>query len=186
MLRNHAKPTPGQGYGNRKMSEDMKDVAAEITAIFTEREVRLFLGPRPGKKSLDTLAGLNLTHCCTLLSEREDVQPIRRICQKLGCAWVWLPIEGGRLDVLRQTDIAAHLQSLIESVASEPEPRIYFHCSAGIHWTGFFVYLLLRLRGYDRDEASEALTKLRPVTAEQVGEERLDLADEMLAGQYST
>jgi Tyrosine phosphatase family len=152
-----------------------------IAAALGERELQLFLGPRPGKKSLGTLVALDLTHCCTLLSEREDVQPVRKICQSLGCEWVWLPIEGGRLDVLRETDVVGHFQTLIQRIADEPKPRIYFHCSAGIHRTGFFAYLLLRLRGLSRDEAFSELTALRPVTAGQVGEERLDLADELVA-----
>ncbi len=143
------------------------------------------MGPRPGRKSQPTLAALNLTHCCTLLSEREDVEPIRKICHSLGCEWVWLPIEGGRLDILRQTDVAGHLRTLAQRIACEPEPRIYFHCSAGIHRTGFFVYFLLRVRGLNRDQARAELKALRTVTADQVGEERLNLADEMIAAVTS-
>lgn len=153
----------------------------QIAAVLADRDVTLFLGPRPGKKSRDAMAELNLTHCCTLLSEREDVQQIRKICNDLGCAWVWLPVEGGRLEVLRETDFAGHLETLAQAIETEPRPKIYFHCSAGIHRTGFFVYLLLRARGMNRDSAYEALKALRPVTAEQVGEQRLDLADEMFA-----
>ncbi|GJM01616.1 MAG: hypothetical protein DHS20C08_01170 [Rhodomicrobium sp.] len=125
------------------MNENIHD----LVASFKKSPVQFFLGPRPGKKSKDTLAALDLTHCCTLLSEREDVQPIRKICQSLGCEWIWLPFEGGRLDVLKQSDVIGHLTTFFQSIATVPEPRIYFHCSAGIHRTGFFVYLLLRLKG---------------------------------------
>ena len=149
------------------------------------RDTRMFLGPRPGKKSLDALSSLGLTHCCTLLSEREDAHSIQKVCQKIGCKWIWLPVDGGRLDVLRQTDVTGHLQTLRSEVKDEPEPRIYFHCSAGIHRTGFFVYLLLRLRGLNRDDALNELTGLRAVTAEQVGVERIDLADEFVTNLLS-
>ncbi|MGI9379647.1 MAG: tyrosine-protein phosphatase [Methyloligellaceae bacterium] len=64
-------------------------------------------------------------------------------------------------------------------------PRVYFHCSAGIHRTGFFVYLLLRFRGLNGDQAYDGLKDLRPVTAEQVGEERLELADNLIAKHFS-
>ena len=124
------------------------------------------------------LTSLNLTHCCTLLSEREDAQAIGKICGTLGCNWIWLPIEGGRLDVLRQTDVAGHVETLLRDIEDEPEPRIYFHCSAGIHRTGFFVFVLLRLRGLNREDALVELANLRAVTADQVGDERIDLADE--------
>lgn len=151
----------------------------------SQRKIHLFLGPRPGKKSIDTLTALNLTHCCTLLSEREDAQSIRKICQRLGCKWVWLPMDGGRLDVLRQTNVAKHIRTLSQEIGDEQEPRVYFHCSAGVHRTGFFVYVLLRLLGLERDDALAELTDLRAVTAEQVGQERIELADELVANLVS-
>lgn len=163
----------------------MNEHTENVIAALTTRDIHLFLGPRPGKRSRAAMSELNLTHCCTLLSEREDAQSVARICQNLGCAWVWLPMDGGRLDVLRQTDVAGQLDRLTAAIAAEPEPRIYFHCSAGIHRTGFFVYILLRLRGASRDEALQALRTMRPVTAEQVGAERIDLADEIIAALTS-
>lgn len=153
---------------------------SELATLLANRELRFFLGPRPGKKSIRALSSQGITHCCTLLSEREDVQPIRKICQKLECHWTWLPIDGGRLEVLRQVDLAGHVRTLLHEIEDEPEPRIYFHCSAGIHRTGFFVYVLLRLRGLSRNQAITELGNLRAVTAEQVGQDRLDLADELL------
>lgn len=159
----------------------MTDNSDALHTAYAGRRMTFFLGPRPGKKSQAHLASLDLTHCCTLLAEREGVQPIRKICQTLGCDWVWLPIDGGRVDVLREVDLAGHLRTLLDSIANEPTPRIYFHCSAGIHRTGFFVYVLLRLRGLDRGAAIAELAALRSVTAEQVGDERLDLADAMVA-----
>ncbi|MGI9408059.1 MAG: protein-tyrosine phosphatase family protein, partial [Hyphomicrobiaceae bacterium] len=152
----------------------------EEIANLTKRKMHFFVGPRPGKKSIDTLTALNLTHCCTLLSEREDAQAIGKICQRLGIKWIWLAMDGGRVDVLRQMNMGDHIRQLSREIGDEPEPRIYFHCSAGIHRTGFFVYFLLRLTGLERAEALAELTDLRPVTAEQVGDERLDLADEMV------
>ncbi|MEQ8824306.1 MAG: hypothetical protein RIC14_08020 [Filomicrobium sp.] len=115
------------------MSWEMQNVAAALA----KKEIQLFVGPRPGKKSRDCLAALKLTHCCTLLSKREQVQPVRRICEELSCEWLWLPIEGGRLEILRETDVVRHLETLLQSIEAEPNPRIYFHCSAGIHRTGF-------------------------------------------------
>ena len=156
------------------------DALGEIVASLRERDMRIFLGPRPGKKSKGVLADLNLTHCCTLLSEREDARSVSKICQILDCKWVWLPIDGGRLDILRQTNISDHLRVLLHEIGTEARPRIYFHCSAGIHRTGFFVYVLLRLRGLSRDQAITELAQLRSVTAEQVGEHRLRLADELV------
>lgn len=159
----------------------MTDHAGDALAFLHERDTSVFLGPRPGKKSLGLLTDLQLTHCCTLLSEREDVRPIEKLCGKIGCRWIWLPIEGGRLEILGQVDLAGHMRRLAQGVGDEPKPRLYFHCSAGIHRTGFFVYAMLRLQGMNRGQAFDELSRLRTVTAQQVGEERLDLADDMIA-----
>lgn len=157
----------------------------ELISAFAQRNVTLFIGPRPGKKTLDALKGLDLTHCCTLLSEREGAPAIRSICGKIGCDWIWVPLEGGRVEVLREAGLADLVRTFLEAVGETPEPRIYLHCSAGIHRTGFFAYVLLRLRGRDRDTALRELTALRPVTGEDVGGERLDLADEMVTALMS-
>lgn len=154
----------------------------QTVARLSQRNRSFFIGPRPGKKSIARLAELRLTHCCTLLSEREGARSIKPICEKIGAAWVWLPIEGGKLDVLRNTNVTELIDTLSEAIADEPEPRLYFHCSAGIHRTGYFVYVLLRLTGMPRDEALAELTTMRPVTAEQVGAERIELADAILMG----
>lgn len=150
-----------------------------MLAVWIEKKPVLHIGPRPGKKSVATLTELNLTHCCTLLSEREDVEPIRKICRKIGCEWVWLPIEGGHLDTLKETDVATLLHSLSKAVEQEPQPCIYLHCSAGIHRTGFLATILLRLSGFSAADARAELARIRPVTAEQVGEDRLALAEDV-------
>ena len=153
--------------------------------VLSNPQISLFLGPRPGKKSFQHLKDLNLTHCCTLLSEREGAALIGKFCKKLtsedqACEWVWLPVEGGNLETLEQTDLPQHLSKLADAIAGTVAPRIYFHCSAGIHRTGFFVYTLLRLQGLNTEAAFLELAKLRQVTADQVGADRLALADRIV------
>ncbi|MEM7426553.1 MAG: tyrosine-protein phosphatase [Pseudomonadota bacterium] len=158
----------------------MDSQIGKVLATLARETGSFVIGPRPGKKSVGTLKDLKLTHCCTLLSEREDVRPIQKICNNLGCTWIWLPIEGGRLEILQETDLEGHVETLARALGAEAAPRVYFHCSAGIHRTGFFVYVLLRLGGLEPDRARQRLADLRPVTAEQVGAERLQLADEIV------
>lgn len=149
--------------------------------------IRITLGPRPGKKSIKRLQELNISHCVTLLSEREGAPLIEKICNQLGtgdtpCAWVWLPLEGGKLEILAQTDIQSLVTSLSEAVNDHVDAHIYLHCSAGIHRTGFFAYILLRLMGHDCTTALVELAALRPVTSAQVGEDRIALAEEIVTG----
>lgn len=142
----------------------------------------IVLGPRPGKKSFARLDEMNLTHCCTLLGEREDPNPIKKICKKLDCEWLWLPIEGGNQEALRTTDLAGHVRALDAVMKEVENPKIYLHCSAGIHRTGFFAYILLRVSGLDPDKALASLSDLRTVTSTQVGDERIALAETLLEG----
>ena len=153
----------------------------ETIKELTGRDIALFLGPRPGRKSLEKLKGLELTHCCTLLSEREDGKAIERICEKIGCAWVWMPLDGGHLDILRNADLDRLLGTLAQAIRDEPEPRLYLHCSAGIHRTGFLAYIILRILGADPDKARTQLAALREVTEDQVGDDRIALAEELVS-----
>src|SRR5262245_19320376 len=105
----------------------------------------LILGPRPGKKTKKAIAAQGITHICTLLSEREHATAVQRIDLDLGIRWVWLPVAGGGMEVLAGLDVEHMIIQLGGAICETPSPRIYLHCSAGIHRTGFFVSLLLRL-----------------------------------------
>ena len=94
--------------------------------------------------------------------------------------WVWLPMEGGNLEVLRQTDIASLIATLKQEIGDRTDAHIYLHCSAGIHRTGFLAYILLRLMGHDSGAAFVELGALRSVTADQVGDDRIRLAEEFV------
>lgn len=141
------------------------------------------IGPRPGKKSLKALQSLAPTHCVTLLSAREDAPAIGRLCPKIGCAWVWTPITGGGLDHLAQYNLTEWLDMIRKAVADESAPHLYLHCSAGIHRTGFFAWCLLRANGQSPEQARSTLAAMRSVTCDQVGEDRLELAETMLREQ---
>lgn len=153
----------------------------DACAFLARDHARFVPGPRPGRKSLQKLQSLDLTHCCTLLSEREGGPDIRSIADKIGCQWIWLPIAGGHRDTLAVLDIEATVCDFVDQIGQAPVPNVYIHCSAGIHRTGFFIYLLLRLSGRGPSQARAVLCELRRVTADQVGDERLDLADTMIA-----
>lgn len=99
---------------------------------------------------------------------------------RLDCDWVWLPMNGGHLETLQAIDMAAYLQTLDAAIADVEAPIIYLHCSAGIHRTGYFAYILLRIMGLGASDALKALEQLREVTAKQVGEERIMLAEALL------
>jgi hypothetical protein len=135
----------------------------------------LVLGPRPGRKSKGALSTMCLTHVCTLLHEREGARSTENIANELDCQWIWIPLAGGGLDELRALDSEA-LVRFGAALTGTVQPRVYLHCSAGIHRTGFFASILLRLQSLDVVAIVHALDELRPVTAQQVGRDRIDLA----------
>lgn len=153
-----------------------------MSKLDTLSPANLVIGPRPGKKSLDRLGDLSLTHCCTLLGEKEDPQAIERICKRLRCAWIWMPITGGGEEALKAAPMADYIGTLNTAIASTNNPKIYLHCSAGIHRTGYVAYIFLRIMGLSETGALRALNEIRPVTADQVGEERIALAEMFVSG----
>lgn len=140
---------------------------------------RFILGPRPGKKSKDAIQAQGVTHLLTLLSPREQPESVKRIARAIGAAWHHFPIDGGHIETLDKVDLSALFLLHDEIARADEGAVIYLHCSAGIHRTGFVVYLLLRYRGLSADAASAEVAALRPVTSEQVGDDRLALAERM-------
>ena len=61
------------------------------------------------------------------------------------------------------------LQDILDSWGS-----IFIHCSAGIHRTGMICFALLLYLGFDEIDAKKFLSKLRKVTKENVGLERIE------------
>lgn len=110
-------------------------------------ELELAVGPRPGRKSIDYLRDQKFSHVCTLLSPDERPSDIERRANQLGCKWIWLPITGGRLEVLGQLNVPQLVCKLLDNLDPDLENHVYIHCSAGIHRTGFVAYTILRLRG---------------------------------------
>ena len=79
-----------------------------------------------------------------------------------------------------------HLVTLLSeregALALGSAARVVIHCSAGIHRTGMFSYALLRVCGLDPDAAMSTLARLRAVTAQGIGEQRVSWAEDLAAG----
>ena len=141
----------------------------------------LLVGPRPGRRSFNHLSQLKLTHLCTLLDEHEDACSIEIISSRLGVKWIWLPISGGRIEALRKVNFLDLFSRLASRLNTKRDNRVYLHCSAGIHRTGFIAYGVFRLRGLSQEAALAELRSLRNVTVQQLGKERIELAEKLLA-----
>jgi protein-tyrosine phosphatase len=129
----------------------------------------LAIGHKPGRKLREQLEQQGCTLIVSLLSHTESSanESERRIR---------LPLAGADLPKPERTpEIVATFERM--HAALRDGGRLYLHCSAGLHRTGLIANAFLRYLGYSAEDALALLAELRPLTAEQVGEERLRWGD---------
>lgn len=136
------------------------------------------IGHKPGGKiSFEGLKNEGATTILTLLHENEGAVQIRKEVEKAGIKSIWFPFSASKPhtgeSIQYVIDLFENLSLLIQN-----GDKIYIHCSAGIHRTGMITYGFFRYLGYDKNKAYILLKNIRAVTAEQVGEERLQWADQ--------
>ncbi len=142
---------------------------------------RLALGPRPKVRAL---AGLGATHLATLLSEGEGARELGEAAARAGLTWLWLPLPNGDPPTQARTvEVLATLDAWIGLLAGGA--AIYLHCAAGIHRTGMIGHALLRRLGAPPEEARRLLSALRPITAAEVGERRLEWGERAVGSPAS-
>lgn len=129
----------------------------------------LAIGHKPGRKLREQLEAQGCSLVVNLLSPAESSasESTRRIR---------LPLEGAAPPGPERT---AEIVAVFERMLAElgEGGRVYLHCSAGLHRTGMIANAFLRWLGYSASDAFGLLGELRPLTAEQVGEERLRWGD---------
>ena len=138
----------------------------------------LSIGHKPGGKlPYEGMKQNGASVILTLLHENEGAEQIGQQTEKAQLTWVWFPFSASRPHegdaLVEVVDLYKKLQVLLNS-----GNRIYVHCSAGIHRTGMITYGLLRYMGKNEAEAKEMLQQLRPVTAAQVGDDRLQWGEQ--------
>jgi protein-tyrosine phosphatase len=138
---------------------------------------RLAIFHRPKVALLDSLQKNGCTHVLTLLSENEQAGKLGRAAEKVGLAWLWVPLPNGDpLPKARSDEFRALFASLTQILVEGGS--ILIHCSAGIHRTGMITNGLLRFMGLSEEEAKTALLQMRQVTHDGVGAHRLQWGEQ--------
>ncbi len=157
----------------------MRPIVSDISLVSVGAGA-LALTHRPKLKALPGIHAAGVTHLVTLLSEREGALALGAAARAAGLEWTWVGLaDGGQPAPPAREEAVAALATLAGLVGGGA--RVVIHCSAGIHRTGMFGYALLRTCGLDEDTATETLARLRAVTAEGVGQQRLAWAEELAA-----
>lgn len=129
----------------------------------------------PSVEQLHALcARTGLTGLVTLLRPTERLCAAADLgvaCEERGLRWCHAPLRGARQ--LQLAEVSAHDFARLATIRCteewlrDPGARIIVHCSAGLHRTGFYIYLLLRRLGLTPDEALARLREIRSCTCDE-------------------
>ncbi len=140
---------------------------------------RLSIGHRPKIREIPLMKREGVTHVLTLLSKKEGAEKIGELVRKSDLEWIWHPMENADPPGSDQYEgyikLFEKLQHILDS-----HGFIHVHCSAGIHRTGMIVFALLLHLGFNELDAKKVLSKLREVTQEYVGVERIEWGKDLL------
>ena len=169
-------PSKGKEYGHLMSvitnAIRQKDEKADINWVGVGNG-ELAIGHKPGGKiSFDGMKNEGVTHVLTLLQGNEGALQIGDKVKKSGMDWIWFPFSASHDNLLADTTKVSDLFRVLKEKL-DVGAKIYVHCSAGIHRTGMIAYGLLRFMEFEKNDAMMLLRKLREVTADQVGEERI-------------
>ncbi len=143
----------------------------------------LKIGHKPGGKKLsfEQLIEEDTTTIFTILGEKEGALNIGKTCSDWGLGWIWLPLSNAGIP---DETLIPEITDKLEIVKTKLDNRekIYVHCSAGLHRTGMITNCILRYVGFDEAHAYQIIQQLRPITAKEVGQPRLDFGSRFYGG----
>ena len=136
------------------------------------------IGHRPGAIQVEGIALQGGSHILTLITLKEGADTVLHLAGKAGLKSLHFPMDSAKpVDPSRMDELRTIL-STCRALLCEGK-RLYIHCSAGIHRTGYITWILLRFCGLNSEETAALLAMARAVTADQVGAARLAEADRL-------
>ena len=121
----------------------------------------------------------------TVQKEREKPEEIKEACDKFGIKHWLIHMDGAKEGYLNDKHVYPRIRKETNELFDYlvyNEEKCLLHCAAGCHRTGCVTYTLLRLSGLAPEEAYLSLRGMRKITFEEVGEFRLQIAEQRLVG----
>lgn len=129
----------------------------------------------PSGSQLKEAKKAGCTDVVTLQNVSEKIDCVQRFCEQLDMGWIQFDF----WKTFAENGMYMHVLQLVDELIAMLKRGgfLLIHCAAGLHRTGLLTYLILRRVGMPYKEAREFLRVLRPVTREQVGEDRIKIAE---------
>lgn len=126
----------------------------------------------------------NLNYVLTILHSGENPEIIKKYCEEIGnIEWENLPLKGANMALFMNKEVQTMIINFILKIMKEMNEKkliIFIHCAAGVHRTGTILYTILRCSGESKENAMEAIKKIRIETWRNCGENRINYAEEFL------
>lgn len=166
--------------GEHMLTKKMKTAQQSASELKWVPAGRGFIAAR-GCPNLETLAFLQqdrgMTGIVTLLRTDERncaATQVEAACKRLKTPVRWLhaPLNGVvslKLDELLAEDMESFttIRQVCDWLQGPQEERIVVHCSAGLHRTGLYMYVLLRALGDSSEEAIAKICDSREMTSDE-------------------
>jgi len=151
------------------------------TPVRLSPHLSLAVWERPSLAVLPTLVAEGFTHLLTVEAPSKKTETLGLLAESHGLQWRRLPLHGGK--TFSDPAVAGAARGFIADLLAEAEKSpvtAFIHCKAGLHRTGMMAYAFARSVGLGPKEAQQKLREMRPLTAEEVGEERLRSVEELV------
>ena len=139
---------------------------------------------RPTGKDLKMMKLMYGVNCVlTLQCPKEKPEDIKKLCEENNLKWLYIELQGANLPFLQKIEtqkiIIKSLLTLNE-ILKNNQVVLFIHCAAGLHRTGTIIYSLLRMFEETKETALKALEFIRAETRNEVGDKRVDYADNLI------
>ena len=124
----------------------------------------------PGRNRLVEWREAGVTDVVTLLRFDEMKPWLPRACDTARMRWHHFPLSGRRPKSPNDMNMVENIVSWTMSMSSPhlPPARIVVHCAAGLHRTGFALYLMFRSSGLSPEDALMRIHQARPLTQQEL------------------